>query len=212
MDAEFWLRRWERGDIGFHESEANPLLVAHFAELSMPAGTRVFLPLCGKTLAIGWLLRNGYRVVGAELSETAIEQLFEELGATPRVTEAGNLKHYSAAGLDIFVGDIFAVDRTTLGPVDAIFDRAALTALPPAMRARYAPHLVEITDSAPQLLITYAYDQTQMNGPPFATSEADIRQLYGAHYSITLLAEGALEGRLRAVAGAVEQVWLLERR
>lgn len=28
---------------------------------------RIFLPLCGKTLDIGWLLERGYRVVGAEL-------------------------------------------------------------------------------------------------------------------------------------------------
>jgi thiopurine S-methyltransferase len=65
MDATFWHQRWELNEIAFHEREANPLLVKYFDLLSLSKGSRVFLPLCGKTLAIHWLLSNGYRVVGS---------------------------------------------------------------------------------------------------------------------------------------------------
>jgi hypothetical protein len=51
----------------------SPLLVPHFKALSLPEGGRVFLPLCGKTLDIHWLLTGGYRVSGAELRKIAIE-------------------------------------------------------------------------------------------------------------------------------------------
>ncbi|MGZ8252407.1 MAG: thiopurine S-methyltransferase, partial [Methylophilaceae bacterium] len=71
MEASFWHNKWQRGEIAFHQSDANPLLVAHFEALNLPKGSRVFLPLCGKTLDIAWLLAGGYRVVGAELSEIA---------------------------------------------------------------------------------------------------------------------------------------------
>ena len=91
-----------------------------FDELSLAKGSRLFLPLCGKTPDIGWLLSRGYRVAGAELSAVAIEQLFAELGVTSKITTVGSLDHYRAPQLDIFVGDIFTVTPELLGPVDAI--------------------------------------------------------------------------------------------
>ncbi|MGL5939553.1 MAG: hypothetical protein ACRC2S_04075 [Waterburya sp.] len=33
MDPSFWLQRWENNNIGFHKSEANPLLVKYLGEL-----------------------------------------------------------------------------------------------------------------------------------------------------------------------------------
>src|SRR5438552_2359464 len=107
MEASFWLQRWEKNEIGFHESETNPALVKYFKELSLVKGSRVFLPLCGKTLDIAWLLSNGYRVAGAELSEVAIEQLFMGLDIKPRISGLGKVDHYGAKNLDIYVGNIF---------------------------------------------------------------------------------------------------------
>ncbi len=57
MQGNCWLQKWEKNEIGFHESEANPLLVEHFKELSLAKGSRIFLPLCGKTLDIAWTNR-----------------------------------------------------------------------------------------------------------------------------------------------------------
>src|SRR5215831_11061782 len=167
MDARFWRQKWEQNEIAFHQSEVNPHLAAHFYKLSVAKGGRVFLPLCGKTLDIGWLLSQGYRVAGAELSRIAIEQLFMELGMQPEISGVGDVEQWSAYKIDIFVGDIFALSRQILGPVDAIYDRAALVALPENMRKRYAAHLTELTQKAPQLLISYEYDQRVMAGPPF---------------------------------------------
>lgn len=93
MDTSFWLERWESNRIAFHKSEANPLLVKYFQELDLAKGSCVFVPLCGKTLDIAWLLAKGYRVAGAELIEIAIEQLFAELGVEPKISEAGEVRH-----------------------------------------------------------------------------------------------------------------------
>ena len=72
MDESFWHRKWERNEIAFHEREANPLLVTYFRELSLPEGSRLFLPLCGKTLDIHWLLTHSYRVARSELCKATI--------------------------------------------------------------------------------------------------------------------------------------------
>lgn len=210
MDKSFWHQKWERNEIAFHESEANPLLVKYFDRLSLAPGSRVFLPLCGKTLDIPWLLSRGYRVAGAELSPIAIEQLLITLGVEPTLSKVGAVTCYRAKNIDLFVGDIFDVSHAMLGPVDAVYDRAALVALPAPMRARYATHLKEITGHAPQLLICYVYDQNLMAGPPFSISDAEVRQHYGACYGLTCITSAPVPGGLKGQCGATENVWLLQ--
>lgn len=210
MDAGFWHRKWAEGDIGFHAQEINPSLQEHFSKLQMAAGARVFLPLCGKTRDIGWLLDEGYRVTGAELSELAIKELFNELGLVPEITNNGKHVCYQSRNLRIFVGDIFDVSAKQLGAIDAIYDRAALVALPLEMRARYAAHLIDITDAAQQLLITYEYDQQLMNGPPFSVHADEVRRLYSVVYDVRPLETHEVPGGLRGKIPATETVWALQ--
>ena len=211
MDPNFWLQKWQRKDIAFHQAEANPLLVKCFKELSLEQGSRIFLPLCGKTLDIAWLLSNGYRVAGAELSGIAIEELFLELGIKPEVTKAGELMHYSAKHIDIFVGDIFDISANILGPVDAIYDRAALVALPEGMRQQYTTHLMQITNGAPQFVICFEYEQKLMPGPPFSIDANEVNQHYGDVYQLSCIESADVDGGLKGICAAQEIVWLLFR-
>jgi thiopurine S-methyltransferase len=211
MDSKFWHQRWEKNEIAFHEGKANPLLIKHFNKLSLAKGRRIFVPLCGKTLDISWLLSNGCRVAGAELSQIAIEQLFMELGSQPDIATVGEVEQWSANNLDVFVGDIFAVSRKMLDPVDAIYDRAALVAFPAEMRDRYTAHLKEITGEASQLLICYDYDQRVMEGPPFSVSDDEVKRHYAATYDLALLASTDVAGGLKGKVAAKENVWLLKK-
>ena len=210
MDPDFWHARWTANQIGFHEGKPNAHLEAHLGRLGLAAGARLFLPLCGKTRDIAWLLSRGLRVAGAELSPLAVAQLFDDLGVAPEISSVGSLEHHRAGGLDVFVGDIFALSADLLGPVDAVYDRAALVALPAPMRARYAAHMAAITAGAPQLLVCFTYDQAQAEGPPFSVPAADVRALYGAAYRPALLESRPVPGGLKGKVPAEEQAWLLE--
>ena len=213
MEHSFWHDRWATNQIGFHQPAANPLLVTHCAALALPSAGRVLLPLCGKTLDIAWLLAAGYRVVGVELSELAVQQLFAELGATPRIQVLNDaLQRYETDKLTVFVGDIFALNRELLGSVDAIYDRAALVALPATLRPRYASHLTAISTGARQLLISFDYEQSQLPGPPFAVLAEELSELYGQHYELQALARQPLTGGLKGQCPADEVVWLLQPR
>lgn len=209
MEAGFWHRKWESNDIGFHEGVPNALLVKHFGDLGLAPGSRVFLPLCGRTRDIDWLLDQGCRVAGAELSETAVRQWFTGNDIEPAVKDVGALKHYSAPGIDIFVGDIFDLSSAVLGGIDAIYDRAALVALPADMRKRYAAHLRAITDNAPQLLICFEYDQSELDGPPFSIDDEEVRRHYGEFYELVLRERREVAGGLKGKCAARENVWLL---
>lgn len=212
MNSSFWHQRWENNEIGFHEGKPNPLLVKHFHELPVAKGRRIFVPLCGKTLDISWLLSRDYRVAGAELSQLAIEQLFMELGMQPGITTIGNVEQWSANNLDIFVGDIFAVSEKMLGPIDAIYDRAALVAFPEDLRKRYTAHLTEVTKNSPQLLICYEYDQSLMDGPPFSVSNEEVHRHYATMYDLKLLSSAEVAGGLKGKGPTKEDVWLLKRK
>lgn len=209
MKAEFWHNRWEKREIGFHLSEVNPYLIKNFDVLKVSSGDRVFVPLCGKTNDIGWLLEQGFKVIGAELSEQAIQELFQNLGIAPTVSSHEKVKLYSSEGVDIWVGDIFDLTSKMIGKVDAIYDRAALVALPEEMRTRYAEHLVRMTHNAPQLLLTFEYEQSQMDGPPFAVTESMISTLYGNSYNIQKVEQEELQGGLKGYVAATNSVWCL---
>lgn len=209
MDTSFWHERWQIKDIGFHEGEANAFLVTHVAALKLMPGARIFLPLCGKTRDIAWLLSQGYQVVGIELSEIAVRELFSELEIEADVVVMGQFMHFHAKDIDIYVGDYFDLTQKQLGPIDAVYDRAALVALPLDTRKRYTHHLQKISGRAPQLLICYEYDQSQLEGPPFSISQQEIRQHYANSFDITLLEQCDVEGCIRGQVEAEEGAWLL---
>ena len=209
MEPQFWHERWEAGQIGFHKSDANPLLLAHFHRLGLAPGARVFVPLCGKTRDIAWLLGQGMRVVGAELSEIAVRQLFHEMNLAPEVDKVGAIPRYRGAGAEVFAGDIFDLGREEIGPIDAIYDRAALVALPPKMRAAYAKHLVALTGGAKQLAITFEYDQSAMNGPPFSVPPEEVQRHYAGTYAMQVAERGPVTGGLKGVVEAEETVWVM---
>jgi len=210
MKASFWHEKWNKDEIPFHEGETNLQLLAHFDKIALPKGSRVFLPLCGKTRDIAWLLNRGYCVVGAELSKLAIKALFDDLGVEPEVSSVGELIHYRAKDIDIFVGDIFNVSAELIGAVDVIYDRAALVALPETMRNQYTSHLINITDKAPQLLITYAYNQQLMAGPPFSVSEDEVKRHYTEAYQVAIVDSLDVAGGLKGKVTSIETTWLLK--
>lgn len=209
MDAGFWHRRWTKNEIGFHLDQVNPLLVEYFSRLSLESGASVFLPLCGKTRDIAWLLNEGFCVVGAELNQQAVEQLFVELELEPTIERFGELLLYQAPNLDVWCGDMFALNAEQIGKVNAVYDRAALVALPEDMRLDYAPKVVALSRGVPQLLITLEYDQSLQAGPPFSISDEALNRYYAQSYELELVLSQDVAGGLKGKSPAIEKVWLL---
>ncbi|MEM0898729.1 MAG: thiopurine S-methyltransferase [Pseudomonadota bacterium] len=210
MDKQFWLDRWRNDRIGFHEGKPNSLLVKHFGKLTLRQKQTIFLPLCGKAVDIDWLLQQGVHVVGIDLSPLAIKAVFERLGALPEVIVISEtVTKFKHGPLTLFTGDFFALTKDTLGPVDAVYDRAALVALPPDMRVRYAGHLRTITGGATQLLITFAYDQAEMEGPPFSVPTCEVDEHYGSNFNISVQETKPLTLKTTA---AIAEISLLARK
>ncbi|WAT30704.1 thiopurine S-methyltransferase [Pseudomonas sp. GXZC] len=190
MEPKFWQERWARNQIGFHLPEVNPYLQRHWPQLALAEGSKVLVPLCGKSLDLMWLASHGLRVMGVELSEQAVEAFFSEQNLVPRVTRRGAFTVYQADLIEVWCGDFFALDAEALVGCAALYDRAALIALPPLMRAQYAEHLSRLLPSGCQgLLITLDYDQTQKAGPPFAVTDEEVKVLFGSDWTLKVLQE-----------------------
>jgi thiopurine S-methyltransferase len=219
MDAEFWLERWERGETGWHRDDVNRHLSEFWPQLGCPAGTRVLVPLCGQSLDLLWLASRGDRVLGVELSRRAVDGFFADHALSPTVTEIPEVRglyRYRVDELEGLCGDFFDLTPALLGNIGAVYDRAALIALPPAQRARYAAHLDTLLNArVTRLLITLEYDQQRRSGPPFAVFPAEVEQLFGRHHRISELAQldvlGESPGFLqRGLTELVERVYRLD--
>lgn len=190
MKNEYWLNRWERGDIGFHQSTINPYLRAYWQRLHLARGSAVFVPLCGKSRDMLWLRARGHAVLGVELSHLAAQAFFTENSHAPQHAASNKFTRLEADAIRILCGDFFDLDKNDLANVSAVYDRAALIALPPAIRQRYVHHLLRILPAHVQiLLITLDYPDAEMSGPPFAVSSDEVAALYQLHADIKLLTQ-----------------------
>ena len=188
MQPDFWHQRWADQQIGFHQDAPTPLLLKHWPMLGIAPGARVFVPLAGKSLDMAWFAAQGHRVLGVELSPIAIEQFFDEHGLQPERRESRYGRHYSAGGIELICGDAFALDADALRDCAAVFDRAALIALPPALRVRYASELyARLPSDCRCLLITLEYPQDERAGPPFSVLQDEVTSLYSREWEIDLL-------------------------
>lgn len=189
MDPEFWLERWRTRQVGFDQPTPHSALDRWWPTLGVPSAARVYVPLCGRSIDMVWLAAHGHRVVGSELSPLAVQEFFAELPvADVKVDQHGPFRRYRHGQFDLLQGDALALTPALLGPVGAAYDRAALVALPPAMREQYVAGFAALLPAGSHtLLISYEYAQAIKAGPPFSVESAEISRLYSPHFSLAEL-------------------------
>jgi len=182
MELSYWESRWRKGKTGFHADWVNPALKKYWSEI--PAGDEhnVLVPLCGKSPDLIWLRDRGHHVWGVEFVDLACQSLFVENGIPYEVEQRGNWKIYRGNNLDIIQGDFFKLPSKMLPPVNAVYDRAAVVALPPDKRIKYTEKIRQLARRGCSMLVhTFEYDQEKMSGPPFSVWQNEIE----VHYSVT---------------------------
>lgn len=218
MERDFWLQRWEQGQIGFHQEIINSALQRFWPRLAVPDHGRVFVPLCGKSHDMAWLRERGHSIVGVEFSTHACEQFFRERSIDPEREVRKPFVVYRAAGYELWGGDFFAMPADALADIAAVYDRASLIALPEGMRPRYAQRTAELVPVDAQiLLVSFEYPAGEMQGPPFSVTEDEVRRLFGADFEIevfsrTEVLEEHPRFRARGLSALKEVVYRLVRR
>jgi thiopurine S-methyltransferase len=202
LQPEFWHERWRTGQIGFHQTAVDRHLKQFWPDFGLAGHSRTLVPLCGKSLDLLWLRDRGHCVAGVEISSVALSSFCMERGIPCRRRILDDFEVYEAARLELFCGDFFSLTPALLGPVSAVYDRAALISWTPELRAEYVQHLTALTSPGTQtLLVTMEYLQAQMTGPPFSVGADDVDRLYSRNHAIRELSRQdvlASEPRLRS--------------
>lgn len=186
-DNNLWLQCWLDQSTDFHQEEVNPLLSKFWPSLELAKSSRVFVPLCGKSLDMIWLAGQGHEVIGVELSSIAVNDFFIENNLLPTKNEIGLFTLWSHGKLSILCGDFFALTKADLGLFDTVYDRAALTALPENIRALYVTHLKSLLPDAAKVFLLTIEDAAenatmcQANGV-----DEEINKLYSVGFDIDL--------------------------
>jgi thiopurine S-methyltransferase len=217
MEHEFWHRRWENKEIGFHEGSVNEYLYKHWPELAGKGTGAVLVPLCGKAHDLWWLHDRGHPVIGVELSDIACKDFFEEASEKAMVRPGEPFTIFRHDDLEIWNGDFFQLAPPDLAHVRLVYDRAALIALPHELRRKYVEHLTAVTpDNTRTLLITLDYEGSP-TAPPFNVSNDEVYELYTEDYHVEhihtqTLANDHPFAKRKGLTGATESVFRLTRR
>jgi thiopurine S-methyltransferase len=189
MSPEFWHGRWIKNDIGFHQKTVHDGLAAHWRPLELPTGSDVLVPLSGKSLDMVWLAEAGHSITGIELSDIAVDDFFKERGLTAASVARDGAVLKMGGPYALWCGDFFKIPASAVSHVSAVYDRAALVAMPAQLRDAYANHLIALTPrNAPMLLVSLDYDPSEMTGPPFPVTETEVERLYSKAFNITHVA------------------------
>ncbi len=174
-----WLKFWENNETNWHGDKITQELVEYFELFELEPRDKVFVPLCGKSLDMLYIMSQGFSVVGVEISEIGVRQFFSENNLAYKITKVDDFDLYSTENLEIYCGDFFALTSKHLNNVKSVFDRKSLIALEPEVRQKYVKHLNDIISlGARILLITLQYPQYQMSGPPFSVDKSEVESLF----------------------------------
>lgn len=218
MQAAFWLEKWQKPEHGWTQKKVNSRLKRHWPDLGLEPSAQVLVPLCGDSIDLDWLIATGHRVCGCDLSPNAFSnwgqrhQLqMQESIASPT---GNNNRHWEISGAwppakflvteaeqfagdpdkqiapQFISGDFLALEASEIPfAPQAVYDRAALVALSPDQRRQYAGKLEEIlAPGGVVLLITMAYDQEKMKGPPFSVTDEEVDVLFSESFEIERVA------------------------
>ena len=148
MDKQYWHAKWQQLDIGFNQTSPNVLLQKFLPQFGLTAGMKIFVPLCGKTVDMLWLLEQGYEVIGVEVSPLACEAFFKEYDIQVTVTQHHDFMVYKNQDktITLFCGDFFGLNKEILGHIDLIYFHQSQIQGPPfslgehEVHALYPPH------------------------------------------------------------------------
>ena len=161
---------------GGHGSEVDKYLKKHLGRLtSGNASSTFFVTFCGNSPDLAWLCEQGHTVVGCEISETAVKELFQNkvLGdpIPYKVQEQGDIKVYSATdgkSLKVYVGDFFgSLSPDLTGTFDCIWDSHGIVSIPIPLHVPFAQKVVKFLKPGGRMFFsTSDYDITKLKSGP----------------------------------------------
>ena len=154
----------------------------------------IFLPLCGRSPDMIWLVSQGHRVTGVEWLESVIQQFFTENNLEYEIKTDVNVGKdkslvYSAKTIPItiYCCDMFSVTSEVVDKFDCILDVGSMASQPPVVYNEYSAICrTMLKPKGSILLSTFNFDQPLRKHPPFACPLEEIQNTYGVEFDVVL--------------------------
>lgn len=196
MTENIWEKAWEENNTRWQQGQYNKHLVTYFHQLPIAKSLEVFVPLCGKSKDLLWLLKNGCKVTGVELCEKPIVEFFSESNLDYKIDRTRGYDIYTGENIKIIKADLFYLDTKFYSSFDFIYDRASLVAIEPAERSSYSNLLTKVLKPGGSiLLITFSSDKP-LQGPPYSVSETEVKSLFRKDFEINKLGHEKVDSSL----------------
>lgn len=182
----FWSERFKQGFMPWDRGSVPSRLLQFVAEAGRPYVT--LIPGCGTGYEVACLSEAGWDVTAIDFSASAVDAAQKVLGPWgSRVVEA-----------DFFT---FMPEK----PVELIYERAFLCALPPRMRQAIADRWAALLPPGGLLAGFFFFDDSP-KGPPFGISSAELDALLAPYFE--RITDEAVADSLPVFAGKERwQVW-----
>jgi hypothetical protein len=158
----FWDERFERGFTPWDRGGVPQALRDFAARQEKPLST--LIPGCGAAYELAFLLEQGWDATAIDFSPTAVAK--------------------AKAGLGQWAGGVVQADFFTYlphAPLDLVYERAFLCALPRAMWPRVAARWADLLPPGGRLAGFFFFDDAA-KGPPFGIGRAELAVLLSPHF------------------------------
>jgi SAM-dependent methyltransferase len=169
-DPAFWQVLYAQGSDRWELGRPNPSLGAHLARRAPPRGT-VAVPGCGRGHDARLLARRGYRVFGFDFVPEVLR-------------DARDLAERELAEVTFEERDVFGLAEAYPRFFDGVWEYTCFCAIDPARRVEYVEVLAEILKPGGWLLACFFPMGERSGGPPFAVSEAEVRETLGGRFDL----------------------------
>ncbi len=185
----FWDERFDRRFMPWDQAGV-PDAFRAFAEKHRASLKNVLIPGCGAAYEALWLAQDNRQVTAIDFSPSAVAAAREQLGDHAGVVEQA---------------DFFAFEPAF--PVDWIYERAFLCALPPDRGPAYAKRMAELLKPG-TLLAGFYFIGATLKGPPFGIERQALDDLLGPYFEV--IDEHEVSGSIAVFEG--RERWISWRR
>jgi SAM-dependent methyltransferase len=168
--VEFWEARWREGQTGWDLGQASPPFEALLEGPDPPAPGRLAVVGCGRGHDALLFARRGFEAIGFDFAPSAVA------AARALAAEQGVAARFEVA-------DFFELPRQWAGQFDCVIENSFFTAIAPTRRAEYADVVAALLRPGGELIGLFR-DHDRPDGPPYGTSESELRRLLAGAFEV----------------------------
>ncbi len=173
-DAQSWEERYRQQTTRWDIGEAAPPFVDYMAEPNAPYTGKILVPGCGRGNDALFFARQDFAVMGVDFAPSAI-QICQQRATSENLVAARFEQQ-----------DVFDLGRLYPQTFDYIAEHTCFCAIDQTRRHEYVEVMRQVLRPGGVLLAIF-FTHGRTGGPPFTTSEPEIREFFEPYFEIQRL-------------------------